>query len=275
MSDDYMTEFYERLEREKKERKDKLILNAPDIIKWCDEKAAQGELAITWDGGNDSGCFYLKLDGDELENDWENKGSFETQLLNWAAEEIDYGSFAGDFYTDGYLVYDPATKCFTGTDSYSETDYDTIEDAAIRIEVPKNLWFDEVHLDVDGDDDDIHTVEASLIIKNGPLTVAHEQWGKDQEEKLIKVFNKTLDRVEVTVDSVSQNYTIPFADFQEEGDHMVHVITEIEYAYRNEEDRDTTLNLLDLINENENEGTTEQIQTLPATDTEVLSGTPE
>ena len=52
--------------------------------------------------------------------------------------ELDYGSWAGDFSANGEAVYDSKEKAFVGTDYYSETESVPVK-VSIPINIPKDL----------------------------------------------------------------------------------------------------------------------------------------
>jgi uncharacterized protein involved in tellurium resistance len=63
------------------------------------------EIRVTWEGGNDEGSFSLYVDDKDIDIDWNKKdGSYD--LIDYIGDEIGYGSFAGDFNTNGEVVYD-------------------------------------------------------------------------------------------------------------------------------------------------------------------------
>jgi hypothetical protein len=85
------------------------------MIELCDELTKDGkDLLIKWNGGNDDGYFEILLDGNQLDDEID----FES-IENYVSNSLGYGSFAGDFSTNGELIYHRETKSFDGVDNYS------------------------------------------------------------------------------------------------------------------------------------------------------------
>lgn len=92
-------------------------MNVNEVIAWCCNMADAGHtLEICWEGGGDSGWVYFELDGKTIEND------ITEFMVNKMYDELDYGSWAGEFNASGRAQFDPATKKFVGTDHYSQED---------------------------------------------------------------------------------------------------------------------------------------------------------
>ena len=87
-----------------------------DVITWCNQQVDEGkELKFTWDGGNDSGYASLVLDDNEIE-----VAGYSDILLDGIYEELDYGSWAGEFYASGEAIYNKEEQAFIGIDDYTE-----------------------------------------------------------------------------------------------------------------------------------------------------------
>jgi hypothetical protein len=180
------------------------------LITLCDELSKQGDLSIAWDGGNDSGCYYLKLNGIDISPDWQPTDPIEMmkeKLINHIADSMEYGSFAGDFYTNGEIAYDPKTKTFSGDDNYSETEQAWILFNFSTV-IPDTIWFDSVEVEIiGGAEGQIDSVNVSLRVLNGPKIDEHdtvtEKIEKELEAKLDAVFENygNLD----AIDSVSHH----------------------------------------------------------------------
>jgi hypothetical protein len=113
------------------------------VLEWCDQQVAEGkELSIGWDGGNDSGYAFFKLDKQDIDNEYTEV------LLDHIYEELDYGSWAGEFSASGEAIYSSDTKCFEGTDYCSNEDYISY-DCEIKIKVPKEFSFEEIFFECD------------------------------------------------------------------------------------------------------------------------------
>ena len=108
------------------------------VLEWCDQQVEQGkELSIGWEGGGDSGWAFFKLDGKDIDNEYTEI------LLNHIYDELDYGSWAGEFTASGEAVYSSETKCFEGTDYCANEDYIQYN-CEIKVKVPKEFSFEEI-----------------------------------------------------------------------------------------------------------------------------------
>lgn len=128
-----------------------------DVIKWCDEQSQDGkEVAICWEGGNDSGWVYIEVDGDNTsseESDW---------LVEQMCSILDYGSWAGEFSASGRAEYNSETKMFEGEDVYTEDTTETLElklEDAIVVKIPKKFYFEELEIQIEN------------ILDGGPVAI--------------------------------------------------------------------------------------------------------
>jgi hypothetical protein len=174
------------------------------LLDWCDKKAAEGkQLDIVWDGGGDSGWVYFEIDGTTVENQYADA------LVDYINDELDYGSWAGEFTASGKAVYDPTTKQFEGTDYYSE-DENEVLDTDIKLVLPKSLWFDTVHVEVECHQEESCRINVSALVKNGFLTPKHSEICSNLEKELQDEF-----------DNIIENYEDPDHDFRYCGDSWV------------------------------------------------------
>ncbi len=142
------------------------------VIDWCDAQVAQEqEVALRWEGGGDSGWVYLTVDGEEVSCDEA------TWLIDQMYEQLDYGSWAGEFSANGDATYDPETKEFVGIDSYSEDEHNTLqlsEEDFIEIRVPGRFYFDTIEIEydniLDGGNVSIGVTTRNGIISNELVT---------------------------------------------------------------------------------------------------------
>lgn len=129
-----------------------------------------GSITFKWDGGNDSGSYYLYI-GDE-QVDWEDDLLIEVADLMDGA--LGYGSFAGDFYCEGELTYDPEEGAFIGQGKDHNDDYGSVRlDDPIEIKIPEDLWFDSISIDASGDFNDDFGVNVRMVVNNGPVVEEH------------------------------------------------------------------------------------------------------
>jgi hypothetical protein len=163
------------------------------IVQWCKEQADQGnKLALKWDGGGDSGWAHFEIDGEDVENEYTEA------LVNRIYDVLDYGSWAGEFSASGEAVYDPETNSFEGVDYYGEDAHDTLEDIDLKIHVPKKLWFDTLHIEVEANYDDGPEMSVRLLIKNGFLTDEHREFCSNLENSLAVEFATIFENFEST-----------------------------------------------------------------------------
>jgi hypothetical protein len=220
------------------------VVATSDLIKWCDEQVAQGkELSLAWEGGGDSGWVYFKID-DEQVSDSEETPQIE-ELINRMYDQLDYGSWAGEFSASGEAIYDPKQKAFVGTDYYSE-DETVMHECSLKIRVPKHLWFDAVEYNFEQEDPEI---DIAFILRNGFLTDEHTKAAEEIKtdldidvEKAIKDYSSLPDST--PYQNVWQNERINRSEFIEEGDYLVATIYDLNIGTRTETDKDIYLELI-------------------------------
>lgn len=225
-------------------------ISIQDIINWCDKMVAEGRTPIIkWEGGNDSGWVYMEdEDGARMEEPEAEA------LIDRMYDELDYGSWAGDFSSNGEAMYDPATKSFEGTDYYSETERDAAE-SFIRIAIPAFIPFDRLEIETEGQENievscalDVHNtfVHPNTEAVMNKLT---EQLKADMEDAVDKYFKKDHLSWDVFSDYYS-HYVIDRNDFKREGDELVHILENVEFNRNNTVEN---LKLIDLKELLENE----------------------
>lgn len=206
------------------------------LVEWCDQQVAEGhELTIHWEGGGDSGWAHFEIDSEEQSNEYIE------ELVNYMYDELDYGSWAGEFFATGQATYNTKTKCFEGVDNYSE-DTTMNWDTEIPVKIPKSLWFDSVTILIQ---DEEANVEVSFNIRNGYLSDEHHTVEKELEEYL---HDKVDD--EISEFSESHNFrniweqkVINRSEFTEEGDTLVYIIEDLSMGTSSEEDKDIVLDV--------------------------------
>lgn len=155
------------------------------------------EIRVTWEGGNDEGSFSLFVDEKEVEAFWTKKDD-SYDLVDYIAEEVGYGSFAGDYNANGEVTYDVEQGAFVGTD-----DCEMLDDFVYKFDKPlvfpilKDLWFDNVLVDISGYDEDMD-ISVRLSISNGPVFQEHV----DFESNAVKVIEKEIDTIFDKVDEI-------------------------------------------------------------------------
>lgn len=107
---------------------------------YCDKISSDGfRFSVTWKGGLGRGTFNLHLDGDTIEE----LQDLEREMLDYIQEKMGYDNLDGYFHTEGKLVYDPQSKCFTGSDYYKEID-GAMAECLIQLEIPEQATFERL-----------------------------------------------------------------------------------------------------------------------------------
>ena len=166
-----------------------------DVRKYLDNLVKNGakEIKVTWEGGNDDGCYNLFVDRDEIDFYNSKTNAEARELVDLIANEVGYGSFAGDFTASGELVYDVSTSDFVGEDNYEESvDYQHKFKEPPKIIIPKNLWFDIIDIEINGDPENLETA-VQLSILNGPVVTEHAEFESNAEKYLQGEIGYVLD----------------------------------------------------------------------------------
>ncbi|WP_343566251.1 hypothetical protein [Sphingobacterium sp.] len=193
----------------------------------CDLLTQDGkELSVAWDGGNDSGCSTLMLDNVEIAS----PGPLEEDISLYILSSLGYGSFAGDFSTEGTLTYDRSAQCFAGEDYYSRTDDDILE-CSIEIEIPEGIWFDEliIHTESYNNCDSLET-QIRLRILNGPYPKYFDQIKTGIERQINEKMEQALEHLE-NLAGIWETYTIPRRHFEVSGGLLFAEIKSIQYSF--------------------------------------------
>lgn len=199
------------------------LLTKSHLIKWCDKQVKDGkELKLCWEGGNDSGWVYMEIDGEQIDYTQQNRSPEMQALVNLMDEQLDYGSWAGDFNADGEAVYDAKTKSFVGTDNYSQDDQDDWE-SDIVIRIPKSIWFDRLEVMIENESVD---VSAAFVIKNGFLTPEHDEVIQNVIAEIKRGADKSVDEFckapgQNDFRTVWMDEQFDRSDFYESGDNLI------------------------------------------------------
>lgn len=159
-----------------------------EIIDWCNQQVDEGkELKFTWEGGGDSGWAEFKVDDEDFSNE------FSDDLLNGIYEELDYGSWAGEFHSSGEAIYNKEEQAFVGIDDYSEDE--TIgHTCEIVVDVPSTLWYDSINIRLECDHEDAELqVTVDFVIKHGFISEEHNHVRTQIEDYLR---DKVIDEIE-------------------------------------------------------------------------------
>lgn len=200
-----------------------------DIIDWCDKLHAEGKtLELLWEGGGDSGWVHMQIDGVEEDSDYSEK------LISQMYDELDYGSWAGEFSAEGTATWDTNLKAFVGTDYYSETE--SFEHPyKIEIAIPEDLWFDRLLFNVWDTSDENQDVVVEFQLDNGFLSAKHDVFldrlKTSLTEKFISAF-EDANSSEKDCDYISMRQLINASDFQKRDDgHLVYTIDKVTVYY--------------------------------------------
>lgn len=222
--------------------KKKVLEPTNEIIQYCDKLTAKGQtLSLNWDGGNDSGWVYFKIDDKEVQL---NDNPIVDKLIDYCYDELDYGSWAGDFSAHGEAVYDANEKAFIGTDYYGEEE--TINhDCKVVVSVPADVWFDQVEIQTEYDSDYYGDPTCLLVVQNGFKTPEHEKVEKALTESLKKQFDEELDQFAANNEyrGFWDDFTIARSEFKAKGKTLQHTITAMGVRTEHVEDKDIYLDL--------------------------------
>ena len=159
-------------------KKAKKLQVKKSVLEWCNQQVIDDkELSIHWEGGGDSGWAYFQIDGQSVEN------QYTAYLVDRMYEVLDYGSWAGEFSAEGEAVYSKEEQAFIGVDDYSVDDT-VLRNCNIVIQVPKDLWHDNLSISIESDDCERTRIGARFGVKNGFLSVDHIIFIQDIEDKI-------------------------------------------------------------------------------------------
>lgn len=220
------------------------------IIDWCDKMTAEGKRPILkWEGGGDSGWVYMEdEDGERLDDVPEAEW-----LVDKMYDELDYGSWAGEFSANGEAEYSVESKCFEGTDYYSEEQNSSCP-SNIRIEIPAFIPFDR--LEIETEDEEIG-VSCALSLDNGYVHPASHDVMTSLEEQLKEDISAAVDEHYKSdsedpdeFNNFYNHYVIDRNEFKREGDMMVHILKEVGFNVHQTEEKGIRIDLKELL-ENE------------------------
>lgn len=220
------------------------LLATQDLISWCDDMIEKGHtLKLCWEGGGDSGWVYFKIDEEQVRDGQES--DIIENLVDRMYDQLDYGSWAGEFSASGEALYNAEEKAFVGTDYYSE-DETYQHECSLQIRVPKRLWFDSIEYNFEQEDP---VIDIAFIVRNGFLTDEHTQVAEqikvslsDQVQKAINDYTSLPEST--PYENIWQNDRINRSAFVEDGDYLVATIDELSIGTRSETENDVYLQLI-------------------------------
>jgi hypothetical protein len=163
-----------------------------ELVEALVKKHGTTDIRITWEGGNDEGCYDLFIKGGSIDC-YSNRESIESKLIEQMAEDIGYYSFAGDFSCSGEASLNADATAFVGSDSCTDSqDFKYSFDTPVKIKIPKDFWFDSIMIHIHGYGEDV-AADVRLIISNGPVSEDHIDFEKDTSKYLIGEIEKALD----------------------------------------------------------------------------------
>ena len=194
-----------------------------------------GQLSLQFEGGNDSGSFSLCSDGKTItEHHQTSLYDDVSMVIDYLADHSPYGSFDGDFSTEGALYYDPSTHVFEGDDNYCTTEYDLLDlsEKPITIKIPKDLWFDSLSMSIDADNYEGARVTSRFVIDNGPIIDMHTEVESE-------IYSSLKDRVDDLFNNVfPENFQycntreiIPYSKFKLKDGFLEYEIKSLEYSF--------------------------------------------
>lgn len=227
----------------KKQQAFELLSEAEKITRarqWCEAELAEGrEVRIEWDGGNDSGCVNWRGDSDENE--------ITDFLVDAVYDELDYGSWAGDFSASGHMEYDSDQQAFVGTDYYSEDDYLDLDKKAVLL-IPKKYYFDQISYQVtDYDSGADCNVEFTVNVTQGFIDPELENELKLKADVLKDFIDdqvKSLDLGDREYLGIDSSESLNHDNLEVDGDYLV-VELDIYMRVESGEEKDVVLNLKD------------------------------
>lgn len=200
--------------------------NGDKALAYCRELTRNGEkLTFTWDGGNDEG--YIRLFVNDQPLDESDDATY--RLLIYLEQSLGYGSFAGNFHTEGKCEFDREDGWFTGTGTYSE-DKEELDLCDFKLQVPSDFWFDELNISIRGEYDCSPTVALEFEILNGPIHNRCDQLEKDLQAQLEKDLDKFVSEFDEYV-SLWHDMQISINEFIEKEGLLTYTITEMPYNY--------------------------------------------
>lgn len=213
------------------------VISIQEIIDWCDKQVAEGkEITLCWEGGGDSGWVFFEVDGVQA------NGEEIEALVDMMYTELDYGGWAGEFSANGRADYDSTTKCFEGTDYYSEDEYEsTALKTPFQFSIPASFGFDSIEYSVEGNFQDDYKVDVTFNIVNGFITPEL----RELEDEISKAINDKITEEFKDVD-ISYFSTHELANRHEmllEKNNVVFEILETSYSVYNTEEKGVTIDL--------------------------------
>ena len=216
-------------------------MSIEEVMKWCDEMTEKGHtIALGWDGGHDSGWVWLEIDEEQIDEVNHPAGKW---LVEKMYDTLDYGLWAGEFYASGRAEYNPETKEFEGTHSYSweEADSVDISRSSIEFKIPAAFDFETVGVHTEGDTFYVQTALAASHRLEHP---DEEAFLSKLSEELKTKFGEAFDNSEASgkeLASVWNDYEIPKSEMRLKGNHYIGSIKTIYFNYYEVEEKGVSI----------------------------------
>lgn len=222
------------------------LIKYQNIIDWCDKMTEEGKRPILkWEGGNDSGwCYMEDEDGERLSNPEAE------QIIEHLYDTLDYGSWAGEFNANGEAPYNEETKCFEGTDYYSESQNASFK-TEIEISIPIHIKFDSFEIETsEGGHDDPLSLNCDISLQNGFVHPDKDAVMENIRTYLRDVIEKQIDdyidRTDLNLESCYSHYRFVKGDFKIEGEYQKAILKEIDFSVQETDEKMICLDLNEL-----------------------------
>jgi hypothetical protein len=130
-------------------------------------------------------------------------------------------------------------------EAFLENDY---EDIDIKITVPKKLWFESLHVEVEANYDESCQTSVRFLIKNGFLTEEHTDFCSNLEEELVKDFDDIFNNYQSGANdkefrNCTDSWILERADAVESGDDLIFYIKQVEFSVMDNVEKNVVLEL--------------------------------
>ena len=223
-------------------------ISMQEIIAWCDKQVEDGKLLeLCWDGGGDSGWVFFEIDGESAETE-------ETEaLVDMMYNELDYGSWAGEFSANGRAEYNKETKSFDGIDYYSEDAWETKTlDNPFSYPISNKLGFDSIEYNIEGDASEDMRVEITFNIVNGFITPELRELEEELSTEIAVTINEQVKHIDISY--FNTHALVERHEMKVESNNILFEIDIVEYSVSETTENTIYLDLQErLENEQENE----------------------
>lgn len=215
-------------------------LTLEQVRTWAKQLHAEGkELKLVWEGGNDSGWAHFQIDEEEADTP-------ETDfLVDMCYDELDYGSWAGDYNASGEAVYDPEKEAFVGIDTCSTDDYQVFNEPPIIFRIPASVKFDRVEVELQTQDEQTVAVNVGFVMHHGFISPEMAEIEQDIAEAIEKQYEEILAAQDDSYRTANDADVFARQDMvlSEDGQFYEAVWTNYTFTIEQEEHKDIVLSL--------------------------------